>query len=123
MGRSVKQIPFEETKEFKLGEEGEDIAISFLQSRGWFVVPSRDYNKDKTGQKAPCLQGKLKGYVLPDLDVSRPEKDRRWVEVKTKSEAPFNRTYRIHVHGLPRRLLLDYSSVQSITGSDVWLYV
>ena len=76
----TKQTPFEETEEFRLGEKGEDIAISFLQSRGWFVVPSRDYNRDKTGQKAPCLQGELRGYVLPDLDVSCPQRGRRWVE-------------------------------------------
>jgi len=119
----TKQIPFEQTPEFLLGESGEDVVIAFLKSKGWHIVPSRDYNKDKGGSKAPCLQGETTGFILPDLDISCPRRGRRWVEVKTYNTSPFNRAHKINVHGVNVRHYRDYRSVEQITGAPVWLFV
>ena len=120
----IKQKNFEDTKAYKLGKMGEDKVIKYLQERGWYVVPSRDYNKASTGQKAPCLQGRLKGYVLPDLDASHPSKEkRRWIEVKTREVSPRFRNHGFSTHGIAARHYQDYRAVHGITKAEVWLLI
>lgn len=106
---------------FTFGRTGEQDVARVLQANGWYIVPSYDYSGTDRS-KAPRLQGSLKSYVIPDLDVSR-EGERVWVEVKTKTEASFTRITGRLEHGIPKRHAEDYLRVQEITGCRVFLVI
>ena len=92
-----------------------------LQHRyGCYVVPVYDYS---AGDKAPKLQGAFRGYVVPDLDVSKDGR-RSWVEVKAKTNAgsPTRITGQVE-HGFSWRLFQQYRTVQQITGTPVFIII
>jgi hypothetical protein len=103
------------------GRTAERLVAEVLQHRfGCHVVPIYDYN----GQdKAPKLQGALRGYVVPDLDVSK-DGERSWVEVKAKSnQGSLTRSTGRVEHGFSWRLFREYQAVQRITGTAVFIVV
>lgn len=110
-----------DTPEFARGRQGEIDVAAWLQARGWYVVPSYDYSGAE-GNKPPRLQGRIAGYAIPDLDVSK-DGQRIWVEVKSKREPTLHRMTGTLEHGISLRLWRHYQQVQSITGSQVWLFV
>lgn len=112
---------FRETPEFKRGRQGEQLVAAWLQSRGWWIIPSYDYNGGGE-EKAPRLQGARKGLVIPDLDISK-NRTRLWAEVKTKSAATFYRKLARDEHGIAMRLWEHYHEVQKITGCQVWIFI
>lgn len=116
----VKQNSFRESMAWKVGEIGRGIVTAVLQEQGWYIIPSDDYIGKE--EKAPRLFGKLKEYVLPDLDTAK-EGNRRWVEVKTKKGASWTRITQRNEHGFGKKLYEHYLQVQAITGSDVWVFI
>jgi hypothetical protein len=116
----TKQNSFRETMEWKIGEIGRNVVIAALQEKGWYIIPSDDYIGED--EKAPRLFGKVKQYVLPDLDVAQ-RTVRRWGEVKTKAEATWTHITQRLEHGFAKRLFDHYLEVQSITGTEVWVFV
>lgn len=109
------------TPQWQFGSSTERLIASFLQQRGWWVIPSYDYS-GQGNDKAPKLQGADGGLVIPDLDVARAG-ERRWVEVKAKSHAVLHRRTNTLKHGIPLRHFHDYLRLQHITGCEVWLVV
>jgi hypothetical protein len=103
------------------GQLGEKLVASWLQGRGWGIVPLYDYS-GRYGDRAPSLQFKANGHVLPDLDACRDGR-RVWCEVKTYRSAAFNRSMEALVHGIPRRLFDAYSLVGAQSGSPVFIFV
>lgn len=114
-------LDFRQRPEYIRGRTGEQRVAEFLQQRGFYVIPSYDYSGEDNN-KAPKLQGKQTAYVIPDLDVCRAGL-RRWVEVKTKSEATLWRKTNQLQHGIDERHFNAYLAVQQETGSDVHLAV
>jgi hypothetical protein len=112
---------FRDTDEFKRGSTGERIVATYLQKRGYYVIPSYDYSGND-GDKAPKLQGLLHSHVIPDLDIAKGGK-RKWCEVKTKRAATWTRITQQWEHGIPKRHLDAYLQVEAITGTDVFLVV
>lgn len=112
---------FRQSEKYQLGHTGELLISNLLQERGWFVIPSYDYSGDD-GNKAPRLEGLLKSYVLPDLDIAK-NGSRKWAEVKTKSSSSFTKKTMQHEHGIPMRHFEDYRQIRGITGCEVWLFV
>jgi len=113
--------PFRQTDKYQRGHSGEQMVAKLLQDRGWFVIPSYDYSGEDN-DKAPRLQGNLRAYVIPDLDIARGGR-RIWAEVKTKACATYTRITQRFEHGIPMRHFRDYRAVQDITGCSVWLFV
>jgi hypothetical protein len=112
---------FKESAEYKIGRVGEKLVMDKLKACGWYVVPTCDIDGGET--KAPALLGAEGFIVIPDLDTAR-RGDRRWVEVKTKTEpAAFIKWGGRHVHGIALRHWDAYKKVQEITGAKVWLFV
>lgn len=107
--------------EFARGRKAEIEVAKWLQSRGWFVVPSYDYS-GADGAKPPRLQGKCIGFAIPDLDVAK-EGIRHWVEVKLKGKQTLYRKTGVLEHGISLRLYRHYKRVQEITGTPVWLFI
>lgn len=118
---ATKLIPFEQTQEYKMGQNGEQVIKRLLMQHGWLVIPSYAYT-GKGDDKAPKLEGMNCFYVIPDLDVCKAG-TRRWVEVKTKTEATFYRKLQRHEHGIPLRHYHHYFEVQRATGAPVWMFV
>jgi len=121
-------IPFRERPEFLRGRVAEQMVTRWLQEQhDEFVIPSYDYSGED-GNKAPRLQGLLRGFAVPDLDVSRDGR-RRWVEVKSKERANIWRSSQpwgrpnVHEHGIDYSNYLDYLEVKRITGAPVWIAV
>lgn len=113
---------FRERPEFKFGTSGERLVANWLKNNGVYVIPSYDYTGDDR-DKAPRLQGLVRSYVIPDLDTAKSGV-RRWVEVKTKSAATQSyRYYGTFDHGIEERLLLNYQTVQEITGTEAWVCI
>lgn len=110
-----------DSPEFGRGRAGEITVAGWLKARGWFVVPSYDYN-GQDGKKAPRLQGLVSGYAIPDLDIARQGK-RIWVEVKVKAGPTYHRITGVFEHGISARLHDHYQQVEGITGTPVWLFV
>lgn len=114
-------IEFRERPEFILGSNGERLVAEFLQEKGFYVIPSYDYSGEDSN-KAPKMQGKKTAYVIPDLDICRAGL-RRWVEVKTKTEATlFGKTGELQ-HGIDVRHFESYLSVQNESGNEVYLAI
>lgn len=105
----------------ELGRMGERLVSTWIQSKGYGVIPSYDYT-GKENNKAPKLMFAESGFVVPDLDIAFRGR-RFWVEVKTYYHAPLNRKHGINVHGIPRRLYEDYLQVERSTGCLVYLAV
>ncbi|MFZ1413007.1 MAG: hypothetical protein WAS73_00290 [Defluviicoccus sp.] len=101
------------------GRSAEQRVAELLQHRfGCHVVPVYDYNGQN---KAPKLQGALRSYVVPDLDVSK-DGERSWVEVKAKNNTgSFTRITHRWEHGFSWRLFQHYQAVQRITGTPVYI--
>lgn len=112
---------FYETKEWKKGHNGEHIVADMLRDNGFYVIPSYDYSGED-GDKAPKLQGPLRSFVIPDLDVAAHGR-RRWAEVKTKATPTEHRITKRVEHGIPLRHFRHYEDVAAITGNPVWLFV
>jgi hypothetical protein len=104
-----------------LGNMGEVLVCSYLKSRGAGVIPSYDFN-GKDGSKAPRPMFETRGFVIPDLDVSKGSK-RFWVEVKTYHGPTRNFIHNCQVHGIPGRNYEHYSSVEKETGTPVWICI
>jgi len=111
---------FRQTEKWKKGRKGELLIADLLKQAGWYILPSYDYSGEE--EKAPRLQGALREYVIPDLDISK-NGERRWAEVKTKQKADWTYITRRLEHGIPLRHYRHYLEVQEITGCDVWLFV
>jgi hypothetical protein len=103
------------------GRLGELLTVSWLQSRGCGVVPCYDFC-GSNGEKAPRLQFKDNGLVIPDLDVCSNGK-RWWLEVKTYRAPAWNARNRCLVHGITSRLRKQYDLVSVATGTDVLIAV
>ena len=103
------------------GRGAERLVAELLQRRfGCHVVPIYDYNGN---DKAPKLQGALRGYVVPDLDVSK-DGERSWVEVKAKSnQGSLTRCTGRVEHGFSWRLFRHYQAVRRITGTPVFVVI
>lgn len=120
-------LPFRERPEFLRGRAAEQMVSGWLQEQhGEYVIPSYDYSGED-GNKAPRLQGLLRGYAVPDLDVSRDGR-RRWVEVKSKGGANVRRDRywgkpNVPEHGIDYCNYLDYREVKRITGAPVWIAI
>lgn len=110
---------FTERPEFKLGRAGELLVSSWLQERGWFIIPSYDYSGDER-DKAPKLRGLRNAFPVPDLDVCR-DGERCWVEVKTKTSARMFYKTGQYQHGVEH--YADYLRVQKETGNRAWLAI
>lgn len=110
---------FRARPEFIQGRNGEQLVAEFLKAKGYYVIPSYDYSGEDNN-KAPKLQGLRLAYVIPDLDVCR-EGLRRWVEVKTKTEATYYRKKKELQHGIDKRHFEQYQIVQAETGCEVSL--
>lgn len=127
-----------DSNEWVIGDKGQRAVAKFLREQGWWVVPSYEFS-GSSDDKAPMLEGPLKGLILPDLDCAK-DGQRMWVEVKTKTAATM--TYDpcaipglsfkearqqgiegIAEHGISERQALDYLEVARITGADVYLVV
>jgi hypothetical protein len=111
------------SREFARGRVIELAISHWLQSRGWFVIPSYDYAGDERN-KPPRLKGLEKQYAIPDLDVAKSGR-RLWVEVKTRARPTFNKYSRDQrlEHGFGRLMWLSYLQVRKITGTEVWVFV
>lgn len=118
---AINYIPFNRTAEFEMGSEGEQVVKRLLQENGWFVIPSYAYTGPE-GDKAPKMEGLKTYFVIPDLDVCKVG-TRRWIEVKTKTEATFTRITQRYEHGIPLRHYHHYFEVQRMSGCRVWLFV
>jgi len=112
---------FRESSEFLRGRAGELAVAEWLKRRECYVIPSYDF-AGEDGNKSPKLQGLWRGHPVPDLDVSR-DGNRFWVEVKTKKEAVLWRKTNELRHGIERRLLEHYRTVEAISGCPCWLFV
>jgi hypothetical protein len=106
---------------FLRGRAAEERVATWLQEHGWHVIPSYDY-AGEDGDKPPRLQGYRVGYPVPDLDTAK-DGERRWVEVKSKSDLIFWRKTQKGQHGIDLPLLQHYQTVQAITGTPVWLVI
>src|SRR5579859_7467257 len=103
-----------ESEEWQRGRAGELAVAEWLMRRECYVIPSYDY-AGEDGDKPPKLQSMWRGHPVPDLDVSR-DGIRFWVEVKTKKEAVLWRKTNELRHGIERRLLEHYQTVEAISG-------
>lgn len=119
MDGQVGAPKFRETDEFLRGRAGEHVVSRELRRRGYYVIPSYDYVGEE--EKAPRMQGRDRGHILPDLDVSHPDKKRVWVEVKTKKHSVVFRKTGDERHGINRAHWAAYKEVERITGCKVWL--
>lgn len=118
---AINYIPFNKTAEFEMGSEGEQIVKELLQKNGWFVIPSYAYTGPEN-DKAPKMEGTNTYFVIPDLDICKVG-TRRWIEVKTKTEADYTRITQRFEHGIPLRHYYHYLEVQKESGCPVWLFV
>ncbi len=112
---------FRERPEFLRGRAGEQRVATWLQGRGWYVIPSYDYSGE-SGDKAPRLIGADEAFPLPDLDIAKGGQ-RRWAEVKTKYAATFTRKTQTYDHGINYRHFEAYLRVQEETGSECWIMI
>lgn len=112
-------LAFIERPEFKRGRVAELLVSTWLQQRGWFVIPSYDY-AGLTHDKPPRLQGIRQAFPIPDLDICRGG-DRRWVEVKAKGSAAMYWKRGVYQHGVHN--YEHYLRVEKETGSKTWLAV
>lgn len=110
---------FEEKLEF--ARHTERAVSEWLQSRGWFVLPTYDYS-GLAENKAPKMHGKVKSLVIPDLDICK-DGERRWAEVKYKDQSTYHRITSTIEHGISARLLNHYRTVQETSGCDVWILI
>lgn len=100
-------------RQYRFGQNGENVVKQWLGRQGYFVVPTADIIDRRF--RAPSLVNDYSGgrKVLPDFLASCGGS--RWVEVKTKTkDVLFNKSgeYR---QGIAERLFQDYLFVQSET--------
>ena len=103
------------------GRAGEVGISSWLQKRGWRVLPVYNYS-GKGGDKAPKLIAAIDAdsLVMPDLMVARDGLT-RFVEVKRKGRADWTRVTQRRETGINLRLWTQYRAVQVATGIQVAL--
>lgn len=118
---AINYIPFNQTAEFEMGSQGEQLVKKMLQENGWFIIPSYAYTGPE-GDKAPKMEGLRTYFVIPDLDACKLG-TRRWIEVKTKSKADYTYKTRRLEHGIPLRHYRHYLEVQRESGCPVWLFI
>lgn len=104
-----------------MGADGEQVVKNLLIQNGWLIIPSYAYT-GPGDDKAPRMEGMNTYYIIPDLDICRLG-TRRWIEVKTKTEATFTSITQRLEHGIPLRHYYHYFEVQNATGCPVWLFV
>ncbi len=110
------------TNEFRRGRNGEQIVATWLQKRGYCVIPCYDY-AGENHEKAPKMQGQSRGYVLPDLLACR-NGCCKWVEVKTKAGPTHNKFKgNLAEHGMGQYLCNQYHTVQKESGIPVFVFV
>lgn len=117
---SSDAVPFEDTEEYKKGNDGEEKVEKYLNRCGWGTTPLWAYSDDG----APILGGEgLKDRVIPDIQASKDGMT-KLAEVKKHTE--------IHIqynqgnqeqHGISLRHWNDYLAVQEITGIETWLFI
>jgi hypothetical protein len=112
--------PLRDTEQFRRGRNGEQIVADRLMRRGWYVIPSYDYNGGD--DHPPRLQGWTRRFIIPDLDACKGGR-RIWVEVKTKAAPSLHRASGILEHGIPLRHYEQYLQVELETGCPVYLLV
>lgn len=103
------------------GDRCQRLVEAYLHSINYLTIPSYDFT-GSDGDNAPKLKGSCSSYVLPDLDCCR-DGERRWVEVKGKEQAVFNRTFQALVHGIEKRHYDDYLAIERLTNTTVWLMI
>lgn len=103
------------------GRTAEELVADLFRQWGYYVIPSYEYS-GRDDDKAPKLTGSVRGYTLPDLDVSGNGR-RFWVEVKLKTEPTWTRKLQRYEHGIPLRHYQDYLEVERITGCPVYLAI
>ena len=96
---------------WKFGQACRDIAVRWFQERGYYVVPN---DMIETGG-APMLEGHLKEFVLPDLQIAK-DGQCVWVDVKGKAKANHYARQQLHQHGIELRHWIAYMAVCQITG-------
>lgn len=103
-----------------MGRTGELMVSKWLQSRGFYVIPSYDYTGAE--DKAPRMHRGHEGLIVPDLDTCK-DGSRRWVEVKTKTEPVYHRKTGTFRHGIDRHQWESYLRIQRETGCKVHLCI
>lgn len=121
-------VRFRERAEFVWGEQFERALSTYLQARGWGVLPVYNFSGAED-DKAPLMCGPADPYtgvvgaglVLPDLLLARDGRS-VFVEAKRKTRADFTRKTQRHETGISHRLYQHYEEVRCRTGLDVFLF-
>ena len=103
------------------GRVGEKHVGEMAMASGWKILPVYDYAGEH-GEKAPRLQGRDGGRIVPDLLAFR-KGETIWIEVKTYSRYVRFRKHGIDVHGIALRHYRDYLEVQKESGGVVYLVI
>jgi len=116
---------FEDSREYQMGQQSEEIFARKMQARGWAVIPTCDLSCVVKETKAPILYAPMEGLlVTPDAMVFR-DGAVCWTEIKGKSEP----TWRVYPpgprweHGIDHELLAEYEDVQRVTRLTVYVIV
>jgi len=115
------QAPSDFQVRLDAAREWEKRMAALLRERGWYVLPTYDFS-GKGDDKAPKLMAPVgcESLVLPDLQCFG-EDGQRWVEVKYKTRADYNRKHGYTVTGISRRLWRHYRSVAEVSRADVFV--
>jgi len=94
-------------------------AAAWARSRGWYVLPTYDFS-GAGDNKAPKLMApeRMKDLVLPDLQCFK-DGEPRWLEIKWKARADWNRKRGYYVTGINKRLWDHYNAVEMQTNACV----
>ncbi len=114
---------FEDTEEYRHGEEAQQAVLEYLRSRGHSVLPVYGMTAVDPSTKAPVLLCPTGTVVVPDLLAFCPNDNTVWVEVKGKQRPGFYRIYKCHTHAIDYSLLEEYERVEEATGLNVWLVI
>ncbi len=117
-------MKFEETPEYRFGDEAQREWMKILSSRGRSVLPVYDMTCQEGSEKAPrlfCVAGEI---VAPDMLVLSPGK-KLWCDVKAKSVPTWRRCRPgpRWEHGCDWYHANDYRIVQEKTGIEAWICV
>lgn len=100
-----------------LAQTYEALIAEYMRAQGWWIFPTKDYAKNG----APVLLGPNGAtLIVPDLFCVRGA-ERKWVEVKFKTDASFNIIRQRWTMGVARRLWENYFAVREATGLPVEL--
>ena len=109
---------FTDSSLFERGSIGEQNVATFLKENGWAVVPTHECNPGD----AALMRGMDKSFILPDL-LSFDTKRAIWIEVKTKEKPRLYKKRNEYRHCIDEYQYREYLQVESLTGSNVWLFV